>query len=232
LQGFAGRRNIRIPAGGTWEARELFGIFDTLEFGNTLLRGGFIQSHLTSDTVNSLFDLFRQFGTQGALIADRYDVNDAPIDVWILGGRYDPGEWFLMAEWTRAESRSFLGKDAGWYVSSGYRLKQFTPYASYAQRDDLDSSNRPALPVAFLPPFLQGFASVLNAELDNLLQPNASTTWTIGTRWDFMENFSFKVQLDHIVLGDNSKAALINIQPGFKPGEDLDVISATIDFVF
>jgi hypothetical protein len=227
-----GQKDIDTPASGTWKARDTIGIFDTVEFGNTLLRAGYMKSDINSVTINSLMNLFRQFGPAGTLIADGYDIEDEPIDLWVAGGRYDADDWFVMAEWVRSESESFLRTDTAWYVSGGYRLGQFTPYASIAHKNNLDIGSHPALDATFLPPMLQGFASVLNAELENLVLPDESTTLSMGTRWDFRDSFSLKLQFDHIVLNENSRGVLANIQPSFKRGDDVNVVSATIDFVF
>ncbi|MES2627024.1 MAG: hypothetical protein V4628_17185 [Pseudomonadota bacterium] len=232
VQAFVGRKNINTPTAGTWKAREIAGVINSIEFGDTLLRAGYLQSQITADSVNTLFNAFRQFGPTGINIADRYDVDDKPIDVWIVGGRYDPGEWFVMAEWARTDSQSFLGTDEAWYVSSGFTIGQFSPYAGVAQKNNLDDTNHPVLDAAFLPPVPRGFAMMLNAQLDNLLVSDESTTLTIGTRWDFRDDISLKLQLDRILLGDNSRGALMNIQPGFALGGDLNVVSAAIDFVF
>jgi hypothetical protein len=232
LHALIGQKDIDTPASGTWKARDTVGIFDTVEFGNTLLRAGYLKSDVNSATINSLMDLFRQFGPSGTAIANTYDIEDKPIDLWVLGGRYDADAWFVMAEWVRSESDSFLRTDTAWYVSGGYRLGQFTPYATVAQKNNVDSGSHPALDTTFLPPMLQGFASVLNAELDNLLLPDESTALSLGTRWDFRDSFNLKLQFDHIILNENSRGALTKIQPGFRRGDEVNIVSATIDFVF
>ena len=51
-------------------------------------------------------------------------------------------------------------------------------------------------------------------------------------RWDFVKDFDLKVQYEHIGLDAGSAGTLSNIQPGFSPGGKVNVISATLDFVF
>jgi hypothetical protein len=51
--------------------------------------------------------------------------------IMAIGASYDPGKWFAMGEWTRINTRSFVGLSTGWYVSGGYRIAKFTPYLTY-----------------------------------------------------------------------------------------------------
>jgi hypothetical protein len=58
------------------------------------------------------------------------------------------------------------------------------------------------------------------------------STLSIGGRWDFMRNAALKLQYDHTRIGVGSSGVLTNLQPGFQSGGKVNVISATIDFVF
>jgi hypothetical protein len=53
-----------------------------------------------------------------------------------------------------------------------------------------------------------------------------------GVRWDLRRNVALKAQLDRVVPHEGSHGTLVNIQPGFEPGQALQVASATLDFVF
>ena len=84
-----------------------------------------------------------------------------------------------------------------------------------------------------LPPHLAGPANGLNAGLNELLGVKlVQDTFTVGARWDFVRNAALKVQFEHTRIGAGSTGGLGNLQPGFRPGGSLNVISATIDFVF
>jgi hypothetical protein len=232
LQGFAGRRNLKFGS-GNWKARKLLGFSNMLELGNAQLKLSYLRGDLTASSVNTLFGLFRQFGAQGSAIASRYNVDSTPIEAMVVGGRYDPGNWFTMAEWVRTASPSFLGTDRGWYVTGGYRHGALTPYATYSRKTGLEDFTRErGLNLTGLPPALQGFGTALNAGLGDLLQSNDSATLAIGARWDFADNYSFTLQFDHIDLGDGSHASLGNVQPGLAPGGSLNVITAAFSFVY
>jgi len=96
---------------------------------------------VTITAFDPLFDAFRQFGPQGAGIADKYDVDDRIVSFFGFSASYEPGDWFAMAEWGRVDTHSVLGTKTGWYTSGGYRFGKVTPFVTYAQvRAD---TNRP-----------------------------------------------------------------------------------------
>ena len=230
LQVYSGRKDFDTEVSG--RARDAFGVLDTAEFGDAIFHAGYHQATISAEETLAFFDLFRSFGAPGNAIADRYSIDDTPITLWTVGGSYDPGNWFVKSEFARSTSESFIGTLRGWYVTGGYRLRGFTPYAGIAQRTRLGNSSDPGLDIAALPPPLQGFALGLNAGLDTFLNANGYDTFTIGTRWDFADSIALKVQLDHMRLDTGSNAELINRQPGYMPGGTVNVFSATIDFVF
>lgn len=103
---------IDRPA-STSTSRNMWGIFDTLEYGATLIHGGFQEresSFFTSTT-----------GVTGPWVRNT-DLS--------LGASYDPGKWFVMGSWIQRVSTS---KRGAMYVSGGYRHGEFTPYLTYSQ---------------------------------------------------------------------------------------------------
>ena len=94
------------------ESKDMWGIFDTIEYGPTTAHVGY-QERLSA-TVNSL-------GVTGEWIRNS-DLS--------LGIQYDPGNWFAMSEWLQRKTTT---KISAMYVSAGYRVKKFTPYMTYAQ---------------------------------------------------------------------------------------------------
>lgn len=235
LQPFAGRKNLHF-GGATWEGKHVLGFTDTLEFGNALLRASYIRADVTSaGAINQFFDAFKQFGPLGSAIADRYQINGTRIEGIVAGARYDAGNWFTMAEWVRTSSHSFLGSDRGWYVTGGYHFGAFTPFATYSTRDALDNYEREqGLEPLYraLPPQVLPVAGFLNMQLQGLIRSTDSSTLSVGTRWDFRENFNFALQLDHVDLEDGTSGSLINVQPGFVSGGSLNIITATVSFVY
>lgn len=223
---------IDFPAGSSTEVRDLWGVFDKLEYGAALFSLSYVAAHITLDPTVALFDAFREFGAPGDAIADRYELVNKLGTILSFGASYDPGKWFAMAEWTQFDARSFLGVNTGWYVSGGYRIAKFTPYLTYSAVT-VASTSAPGLDVSAVPTYLAATATELNAGLNEILGARpVQRTMSAGARWDFAKNFDLKLQCDHSRLGPGSPGTLINVQPGFRPGGTVNLFSATIDFVF
>lgn len=235
VQGFYGGGNQKSPPDGASNPdTDSWGIFNTFESGPTTLRLAYQKSTLSlNDRINSFFNQFRQFGPAGIALADKYDANKKPTVFWGVSASYDPGPWFVAGEWGQNDlPPSFMGKQIAWYVSGGYRLGNFTPYAIYANSRTLSNTSDPGLDLASVAPSLRGYAAGLNAGLNGFLRPTTGTTVSLGGRWDFKKNMALKLQYDHMELDPNSTGLLINLQPGYQPGGQVNLISAVIDFVF
>jgi hypothetical protein len=237
IDGSAGHASAKFPLAGssstsTATADEQLSLIDTYQHGPTTVRVTYGQSHVTIASLAPLFDGFRQFGPQGIAIADRYDLSGRIVLFYGLGAAYEPGDWFLMAEWGHVDTHSALGEKAGWYVSSGRRFGSVTPYATYAQTTSKTNITDPGLDLATLPPSLAGPAAALNAGLRATLAVIADTTISLGARFDVARNIDLKLQADRTRLGPHSQGWLINAQPGFEKGSSYTLVSATVDFVF
>jgi hypothetical protein len=220
-------------ATGTSDVTEQFLLVDTFRRHSATVRLSYGQTHLTLPTFEPLFDAFREFGAEGVGIADLYDVAGRILTFYGVSAAYEPGDWFLMAELGRIDSHSVLGEATGWYVSSGHRFKKVTPYVTYAQTRPNTPIRARGLELSALPPSQQAAAAALNAALDAALARIASQrTVSLGARLDVTSSIDLKLQWDHTSLGADSQGWLTNVQPGFRPGSSLTLISATLDFVF
>lgn len=233
LRGLYGVRDVNIPDGSEANARDVVVLSDTLEWGPATLFACYGRFRLTMEDFNSFFDAFRQFGARGVAIADQYDIDGKRFEIMSLGLRYDPGEWFVMGEWARAKTRTFIGDIRGWYITGGYRLGAFTPYVTLAQVQAHSDTSDPGLSLAGLPPAQAAQAAGLNAGLNQMLGSAVQQkSISLGVRWDFIRNAALKVQYQHLDLDEGSPGVLTNIQPGFEPGGSVNLFSAAIDFVF
>jgi len=228
----AGGRDTKSIDGSTTTARHSWGLSYTVQHGALTALITYQTTRLTIPGLNGLFNGFRQFGPQGIAIADRYDSDNKAYPSIAIGASYDPGQWFLMGEWSKSDHHSVLGKLDGWYVSGGYRFGDFTPYLTYAHAG-ADNLSDPGLTLSTLPPFLRGPAAGLNGALNSILSSKAvQDTVSIGARWDFMDSFDLKLQFDHTNVGRGSTGTFGNTQPAFQRGDSANMFSATIDFVF
>jgi len=229
---YGGSEQSLPGGGGTVKAERAWGITYTVDYHATTVHLAYQRTTLTLESVKPIFDGFRLFGPQGIAIADQYDAQNKPMSIMAAGATYDPGKYFVTAEWGRTKSRSFLGKGTGWYASGGYRFGKFTPYITYA-RATADNLSDPGLNLTTVPLFLVGTAAGLNAALNSILsQKVVQNTLSVGGRWELTQSTAFKLQYDHTDIGAGSPGVLTNLQPGFQRGGKVNVISATIDWVF
>jgi hypothetical protein len=228
-----GKTDYGVPQGGKFDVKHLWVIADTIEYGELTVHIAYQRASYSYRTYDALFDAFRQFGPQGAALADKYDLDNKPAQVVTAGAVYDPGSWFVMGEWARRDLHSAIVAGTAWYLSGGYRLAKFTPYLTYAAVRADSNTVDPGLTLSTLPPYLAGPASVLNGGLNAILGSAAvQNTISVGARWDVMKNIDLKMQYDHIDLGSASAGTLVNVQPGFQRGGAVNLFSIAIDFVW
>jgi predicted porin len=233
LQAGYGRTEVNGPHAHDSHGRSQWLFVDTIERGPLTLRAAFLNVRLEFHDLDPLFAGLRQFGPEGQALADRFDPHSRTATFASVGGTYDPGNWFVTSEWGAAKTGSALGDRSGWYVGAGYRFGTLTPYALYAKAKADSRTSDPGLDLAQLPPQLAAAAAGLNAGLNAVLvQIPVQHSVSVGARWDFHRNVALKLQYDHDRLGAGSAGVLTNLQPEFRTGGIVNLVSATLDFVW
>ncbi len=130
--------------------------------------------------------------------------------------QYNKG--YVTAEWVQANLDDPLGADQGqgfvsansWYISSGYRIKDITPYLTYGISQSTLQDN-----ILF-----GGKGIAPDIEM-------ATTSWIAGIRWDFHPRAAFKAE--YTTRKDESDDIWVN-----AVGErfTVDVVSVGIDLLF
>jgi hypothetical protein len=143
-----------------------------------------------------------------------------------LGVAYDDGPLQAQVLYGLVKSGSVAGPGfQNLYVLAGYRVRQFTPYASYAASRDRDpprSTGLPALPM--VAPLNDGIAG---------MQSSVRTTQhtaSIGVRFDFSSHFDLKFQIDRVSRRDAAVVFDRRTQAGGPV--DFTVAAVALDFVF
>jgi hypothetical protein len=139
----------------TSTSKDMWGIFDTIEYGPTTVHVGY-QERLAATTN-------LQTGVTGAWV--RY--SDLSV-----GAQYDPGDWFAVSEWIQRKSTT---KISAMYVSGGYRINKFTPYLTYAQNS----------PGTFLPGFPPPSANSIRLANRAQSTISAGVRWDFMKNTDF-----------------------------------------------
>ncbi len=266
LRAAYGGTDARVPDGGKVKVRDGWLVADTIEYGAATFHIAHSRSKVTLEPFEELFSGYRnladqagQFaavlgglghpaasqyagaGAQALRIADKYEADSQRMDFFGIGASYDPGRWFVMAEWGQTDYNSVFGKRQAWYTTAGFRWGAFTPYVTYARARLKSPSSDPGtgMPAPLGFPFtttstaLAAGAAQLDAALnDGLSGAPDQKTYSIGIRWDFAKNAAFKLQYDHSDIGSGSPGTLDHGTDRFRPGGRFDVWSATVDFVF
>jgi hypothetical protein len=245
-----GQTNLKFAAGGELNARHFLEASDVMEMGSLTVRIGFTSLRIVTDIpeFETLFSGFTQFGAaasgfgfptpgaQATALGTYYSAKGASqysYSLATVGANYDPGNWLLTGEWAKSTSAGLLVGGTGWYLTGGYQFGQFTPYLTVG-RVDVRRTIDPGISTAGLPPPLAEAAAALNGGLDAVLgafAPSQSSA-SAGVRWDFIKNVDLKLQYDRVRLNSNTGGRLQNVQPGFNPDDQVNVVSVAVDFVF
>ena len=246
VQAFYGSKKVKLEADSTAEGKKSWGINDTLTFGDATLRLSY-NSMILDLNVPSLDPVFNGLrglgrnllafgfttaGNQSLALAQKYRIDEIALKNYALGASYDPGKWFAMTEVVYNDASGLLPDTTAWYIHGGYRVANFTPYATYSS-SDAKMIDEPGISTAGLPGGLAAGARAINAGVDATLVAFASAqhSVSVGVRWDFMSSAALKVQYDRLSLDEGTAGHLTNAQPGFQPG-NVDLVSIAVDFVF
>ncbi len=133
-------------------------------------------------------------------------------------GRQGPWNWQLMYAYTDSSNDEQIPSFESAYISVGYRLGEWMPYASYAT-----TSTQGENPTSRVP-----------NELADLLEGTAGGslpgqhTLSLGTRYDFRDNMALKLQIDRV----HARNHLLWTPTQVNWDGRATVISATLDFIF
>jgi hypothetical protein len=143
-----------------------------------------------------------------------------------LGVVYDKGPLQIQAMLGRIrhESESYEDSRAG-FVTAAYRVGKFTPYLGVSIAKS-KASRITTIPAAPWGPLLAQLASSALTPSTHMDQH----TYTVGTRWDFQQNWALKVQYDHI-RGKESSNILFRGTDNQWSGR-MKVLSVALDFAF
>lgn len=228
-----GRADMSLTPDARAQARGLAGISNTATAGALTVRASILTAELSVDIARPLFDGLRGFGVPGHALVERYEPSAKRACVASLGFNYDPGQWFMMGEIGRMNTRSYLGDKTAAYLGAGRRYGDLTPYALYSVSRANMETRVAGVDVSGLPAPQAMAAAQLNAGLNQLLAaiPRQHSV-SAGVRWDLYPNYALKLQYDRITPQQGSTGTFINVQPGFQSGRPITVLSAALDFVF
>jgi len=200
---------------------DTIGLVARAEFGSSTLFAGYNKTKISLASDPALEALLALYSPAFPQLAERFRLEDNDATFAALGYAYDPGTWFARAEVTRlGTDDGMLSSTTNMYASVGRRIGSFTPYATLGKvRVDSPLTLGAGDPIG-----------VINGVLASSNEARESVT--LGTRWDFRENFALKFEAAHVRGDEGSNGGLTNLQPGFERGGSYNLLSAAVDFVF
>jgi hypothetical protein len=189
VEGFLGRFVSDTPGHGQYDARNIRGLTFHSEYDALTLHLSYLG--LNYDYSSNGF----KFSSRSRQLLFSFGVN------------YDPGTWYLSAEWVRSsldDNGVFHGAD----LFGGYHFGQITPYVGYGRT------------------YLAEWGHVWYAPYID------QRTNTVGVRWDFARHLDLKAQWDRTVLHGGANAYFVNQQPGFNPRATVNILSLALDFMW
>lgn len=251
IKGLAGRIKTKVPQESgynyTLEGNDLWGLALIREKGPLKLRLGYSAFHLRHSSpvkdqlsaglkmvihnpaVNAYYPTIAAEAL--ALLNDMDIMGGARIGFASAGIAYDDGKWMAQAEISdlSSDTRIFpLGQQG--YVSVGYRRGEFLPYvmASGSRAPKAIKAGTPWGAALGSPAGTLQHTSV--AVLNS--QRSAQTTLSLGVRWDFASNAALKLQWDHVRVRRSGWGVWSSpLLDDGKP-DSVNLLSASIDFVF
>lgn len=229
-----GRNRIK-ELDGALRAPNIISFQNRLEDRFLTLHASVTTIKLTYGTlVQPLWQAYREFGAAGERVVERYDASGKWARFVSVGVDYDPGDWFMMAEWGEGDSRSAFGRRYGWYFSGGWRFGALTPYLTFSRGGgDRSRADVNGLDPSQYPQAVAAVVTELNSQLGRVqatITPH-QTTLSAGLRWDFQPGISATMQWDDVTVRNGALGSFRNIGPGHQP-RGADVFSVALDFAF
>jgi hypothetical protein len=143
-----------------------------------------------------------------------------------LGVAYDDGPLQAQVLWGGIDSDPVFGPDTNtFYVLAGYRLRQWTPFASFSRSRDRAPMRTTGLPdIPELAPLNEAVA---------FMQSSVRTTQrtaSIGVRYDISSHIDIKFQLDRAKLSDTALVFDRRTEP--HGDANMTIATVAVDFVF
>ncbi len=211
---------------GTLDISHLWGVNLTLSGDYLSFRIGHTEGHYDLEGIDQIDNLLA--GLQGfgmTSLANRLGVTDKLGQFTGAGITWDKDEILLMAEYTQRSTDGLISDSEGWYVMGGYRFGKWMLHATYSQ---LETKEDYTDVEAALNGFDPSGATHPGTDFVRMMT-NDEESGTIGMNYQARSKVIFKLEVQHIELGDNSSGTLQNMT---APLSAVNIVSFSVDSAF
>ncbi|MDO9104969.1 MAG: hypothetical protein Q7U57_08405 [Methylovulum sp.] len=237
VQPYFGESNVKLVGGSNLDAENIAGINLTANYQDFTFRFGFVNYVLTlhsndfdTTLIPALQGLCLTIDPVACQAISDFGLKNAESSFGSIGVTWDNGDYFITSEAGRRNSTSrTVSALTSWYISGGARFNEFTPYVTFSSSKSEDNT-------------VYTSGSVYTNQIITALLANGGqnqSTFTLGVRYDFYENFALKFQWDRIDTqtrggqAGTGKGLFINPTTEFGNSPNtVDLLSTSIDFVF
>lgn len=170
-----------------------------------------------------LADTLTELGYES--IAKDISGNDSSAQFISAGFQYEHNNWLLIGEYARRSVDRYTSSAHGWYLSTGYRFGNLTPYVTYSRQMLLRPATQGHVPYPALERGIQLFNDTRN---------NSQRSFAVGMRWDMARNIALKGQLEEVTPGPDGLGTFLSntALSKYETSSRVHILSLSMDFVF
>lgn len=216
---------------GELDVTDLWGLNLELASGSLTYRIGHTEGDFDINGVAALDGFLGGLTMAGfPQVADNFAIRDRHGKFSGIGIEFDNDELLVAAEYTKRKTDGLIPDSNGWYTTLGYRFGGVMPHITYSELETDENYDYVNSQIPLMPPMLAGGSA-------QFVQMNTSNndSLTLGVRWDVIPKMALKIEWQKMSIDADSYpiSPLFSVKPAsYLPGDDVELFSVAIDFVF
>ena len=194
------------------EFNNTLGLSATWSYDEWVLRGSYFQTELKSDAI------------MGGAMPALSSFDDDLAQFAGVGISYDNGSFLAISEYTISKVEGGYSDTESAYVTLGYRIGNFTPYATYAFLETTDDDDRAWDGTG-------GLQGAGRAAAQQAVLNWQRTAYSVGTRYDINSHLALKLDVTYAGDFGDTYGALPH-EPGAETFDDTILYTIAFDAVF
>jgi hypothetical protein len=163
-------------------------------------------------------------------VADKFGIQDRHGKFSGIGVEFDNDDFLIAAEYTKRKTDGLIPDTNGWYTTLGYRFGSVMPHITYSEIETDENYDYVNSQIPLMPLMLAGGSA-------QFVQMNTSNndTLILGVRWDVIPKMALKMEWQKMNVDSDSYplSPLFSVKTAsYQPGDDVELFSVAVDFVF